>query len=66
MGRPELDAVQNSAVEAVLPIFRSAVEVAEEIMLRMHSLNFGEEGEPTVVAVSPYMSDLTKHLSHLR
>eukprot|EP00884_Botryococcus_braunii_P012366 jgi/Botrbrau1/2112/Bobra.0093s0019.1 len=63
---PELEAVQNSAGEAVMPLFRSAVEAAEEIILRMHSLDFGQEGEPAIVAASPYMADLNKLLSHLR
>ncbi len=58
--------MQSAAVDAVMPIFRSAVEGAEEAIVRMHAVNFAQAGEPSVVMPSPYMADLVKLLSHVR
>lgn len=54
------------AVEAVMPIFRAAVDAAEQHILRMHAQDFGTADEPAVAGASPYMADLVRHISHCR
>ena len=54
------------AVEAVMPIFRAAVDAAEQHILRMHSQDFGTVDAPSVAGASPYMADLVRHISHCR
>ncbi len=54
------------AVEAVMPIFRAAVDAAEQHVLRMHSQDFGTADAPSVAGASPYMADLVRHISHCR
>ena len=46
--RVPLEAVQSVAVEAVMPIFRAAVDAAEQHVLRMHSQDFGTADAPSV------------------
>ena len=64
--RVPLEAVQSVAVEAVMPIFRAAVDAAEQHVLRMHSQDFGTADVPSVAGASPYMADLVRHISHCR
>ena len=54
------------AVEAVMPIFRAAVDAAEQHILRMHLQDFGAADAPSVAGASPYMADLVRHISHCR
>ena len=54
------------AVEAVMPIFRAAVDASEQHILRMHSQDFGTADAPSVAGASPYMADLVRHISHCR
>ena len=55
------------AVDAVMPIFRAAVDAAEQHILRMHAQDFGAGAEaPAVAGASPYMADLVRHISHCR
>ena len=54
------------AVDAVVPIFRAAVEAAEGALLRMHEQGFGGDAPPAVAAPSPYMAELARQLSHFR
>jgi len=61
-----LEAVQAVAVEAVMPIFKAMVEAAEEIMLRLHSEGFADEGQQGMTQASAYMQALTTHLTHCR
>ena len=61
-----LEAVQSVAVEAVMPVFRAAVDTAEQHVLRMHSQDFGTADAPSVAGASPYMADLVRHISHCR
>ena len=64
--RVPLEAVQSAAVEAVMPLFRAAVDAAEQHILRMHAQDFGGADAPAVAGASPYMADLVRHLSHCR
>ncbi|CAL8469379.1 g8920 [Coccomyxa elongata] len=61
-----LEAVQSVAVEAVMPLFRAAVDAAEQAVLRMHSHDFGAASAPSVAGASPYMADLTRHIALCR
>ena len=54
------------AVEAVVPLFRAAVDAAEGVLLRMHGQDFAGEAAPAVAAPSPYMAELARLLSHFR
>lgn len=65
-GRDPLESVQSVAVEAVMPLFRAAVDAAEAAVLRMHSQDFGAASAPPVAGASPYMADLTRHIAHCR
>ena len=64
--RAPLEAVQSVAVEAVMPLFRAAVDAAEQAVLRMHSHGFGAASAPSVAGASPYMADLTRHIALCR
>lgn len=64
--RAPLEAVQSVAVDAVMPIFRAAVDAAEQHILRMHAQDFGRAEAPAVAGASPYMADLVRHISHCR
>ncbi len=64
--RAPLEAVQGVAVEAVVPLFRAAVEAAEGALLRMHGQDFGGDAAPDIAAPSPYMAELARQLSHFR
>ena len=64
--RVPLEAVQGVAVEAVMPVFRAAVDAAEQHILRMHSQDFDAADAPSVAGASPYMADLVRHISHCR
>ncbi|CAK0784167.1 hypothetical protein CVIRNUC_007370 [Coccomyxa viridis] len=64
--RAPLEAVQSMAVDAVMPIFRAAVDAAEQHILRMHAQDFGRAEAPAVAGASPYMADLVRHISHCR
>ncbi len=64
--RGPLEAVQGVAMEAVVPLFRAAVEAAEGALLRMHAQDFASEAAPDVAAPSPYMAELARLLSHFR
>lgn len=64
--RVPLEAVQGVAVEAVMPVFRAAVDAAEQHVLRMHAQDFGAADAPSVAGASPYMADLIRHISHCR
>ena len=64
--RAPMEAVQGAAVEAVLPLFRTAVDAAEGALLRMHAQDWGGSDAPDVARPSPYMADLTRHLAHCR
>jgi len=64
--RAPLEAVQGVAVDAVVPIFRAAVEATEGALLRMHEQGFGGDAPPAVSAPSPYMAELARQLSHFR
>ncbi|DBA73074.1 TPA: hypothetical protein ACH3X2_010013 [Trebouxia sp. C0005] len=61
-----LEAVQAVAIEAVMPIFKAMVEAAEEIILRLHSEGFADEGQQGMTQASAYMQALTTHLTHCR
>lgn len=54
------------AVEAVLPLFRAAVDVAEAALLKMHAQDWGIQEVPAVAAPSPYMVELMRHIMHCR
>ncbi len=54
------------AVEAVMPLFRAAVDVAEQHILRMHAQDFGTATPPDVAGASPYMAQLTRHIALFR
>jgi hypothetical protein len=64
--RAPLEAVQGVAVEAVVPLFRAAVDSAEQHILRMHAQDFGAASAPAVAGASPYMADLTRHIALCR
>jgi hypothetical protein len=64
--RDPLESVQGVAVEAVMPLFRAAVEVAEQHILSMHSHDFGAATAPEVAGASPYMAQLTRHIAIFR
>lgn len=49
-----------------MPIFRAAVDAAEQHILRMHAQDFGTADAPAVAGASPYMADLVRHMSHCR
>jgi len=49
-----------------MPIFKAMVEAAEEIMLRLHSEGFADEGQQGMTQASAYMQALTTHLTHCR
>jgi len=66
MYRAPLQAVQAVAIEAVMPIFKAMVEAAEEIILRLHSEGFADEGQQGMTQASAYMQALTTHLTHCR
>jgi hypothetical protein len=66
MCRAPLQAVQAVAIEAVMPIFKAMVEAAEEIILRLHSEGFADEGQQGMTQASAYMQALTTHLTHCR
>lgn len=65
-GRAPLEAIQGVAVEAVVPLFRAAVDAAEQHILRMHAQDFGAASAPAVAGASPYMADLTRHIALCR
>ena len=64
--RAPLQAVQAVAIEAVMPVFKAMVEAAEEIILRLHSEGFADEGQQGMTEASAYMQALTTHLTHCR
>ena len=64
--RAPLEAVQAVAIEAVMPIFKAMVEAAEDIILRLHSEGFADEGQQGMTEASAYMQALTTHLTHCR
>ncbi|EIE21637.1 hypothetical protein COCSUDRAFT_30131 [Coccomyxa subellipsoidea C-169] len=64
--RAPLEAIQGVAVEAVVPLFRAAVDAAEQHILRMHAQDFGAASAPAVAGASPYMADLTRHIALCR
>ena len=66
MCRVPLQAVQAVAIEAVMPIFKAMVEAAEEIILRLHSEGFADEGQQGMTQASAYMQALNTHLTHCR
>ena len=49
-----------------MPIFRAAVDAAEQAILRMHTQDFGGAEAPSVAGASPYMAELVCHISHCR
>ena len=49
-----------------MPIFRAAVDAAEQAILRMHTQDFGGAEAPAVVGASPYMAELVRHISLCR
>ncbi len=61
-----LDAVQAAAVEAVMPLFRAAVDAAEAALLKMHTQDWGADAAPAVAQASPYMAELVRHIVHCR
>lgn len=66
VGRAPLESLQSVAVEAVMPLFRAAVDDAEQHILRMHSQDFGTATAPDVAGASPYMAQLTRHIALFR
>ena len=64
--RPSLEALEAGTIEVVLPLVRALVDKAENLVLKMHEQDFGQEGTPAVIRASPYISDLARHLSHSR
>ena len=65
-GRAPLNAIKAVAVEAVMPLFRAAVDKAEEIILHLHSCDFGTSMESAVTHASRPITELTHHLMHCR
>ncbi len=49
-----------------MPLFRAAVDAAEQAVLRMHSHDFGAASAPSIAGASPYMADLTRHIALCR
>ena len=53
--RAPLEAVQSVAVDAVMPIFRAAVDAAEQHVLRMHAQDFGGAAAPARGRGQPHL-----------
>ena len=64
--RAALESIQGVALEAVMPMFKAMVESAEEIILRLHSEDFGQERQQGMTQASAYMQALTAHVNHCR
>lgn len=64
--RPPLNAVKAVAMEAVMPLFRAAVERAEDLIIKLHDCNFATATEAAVTHASPPTGDLARHLMHCR
>ena len=58
--------MQGVALEAVMPMFKAMVEAAEDIILRLHSEDFGQEQQQGMTQASAYMQALTAHVNHCR
>jgi conserved oligomeric Golgi complex subunit 5 len=58
--------LQAHAVEAVLPMFRAAVEHAEEQLLQMHAVDWASVAEAAVLQPSGYMQRVAGTLRDLR
>ena len=61
-----LETLEAGAVDAVMPLMRAVVERGEALVLKVHEQGFGSEDTPDVTRASPYMQDLSRHLSHSR
>lgn len=64
--RNALESVQGVALEAVMPMFKAMVEAAEDIILRLHSEDFGQERQQGMTQASAYMQALITHVNHCR
>ena len=64
--RVPLEALQAAALEAVMPLFRGAVDAAEMVLLRMHSQAWDAPEPPDIARPSQYMVDLARHLAMFR
>lgn len=64
--RAALESIQGVALEAVMPMFKAMVEAAEDIILRLHIEDFGQEQQQGMTQASAYMQALTAHLNHCR
>ena len=49
-----------------MPMFKAMVEAAEEIILRLHSEDFGQERQQGMTQASAYMQALITHVNHCR
>ena len=61
-----LETLEAGAIDAVMPLMRAVVERGEALVLKVHEQGFGSEDTPDVTRASPYMQDLSRHLSHSR
>lgn len=62
-----LELIQNAAVEVVMPIFRSMVDMAEDLIMAMHDSDLGSDSPPgDVTNASRYMESLSRHITHCR
>lgn len=61
-----LNAIKAVAIETVMPLFRAAVERAEELLLRLHSCDFSAATEAAVTHASAPVTELAQHLLHCR
>ena len=50
----------------MLPIFKAAVERAEDCILRLHACNFAPAASASVAQASGPTAELVRHLSHCR
>lgn len=64
--RGPLNAIKAVAIETVMPLFRAAVERAEELLLRLHSCDFSAATEAAVTHASAPVTELAQHLLHCR
>lgn len=64
--RTALESIQGVALEAVMPMFKAMIEAAEEIILRLHDEDFGQERQQGMTQASAYMQALTAHVNHCR
>jgi conserved oligomeric Golgi complex subunit 5 len=70
-----IQAVEAAAIDMVLPTFKAIVEMAEQEILTMHSLQWSgtaageadkDNNNQAVAQSSPYVKAMAKHLAHCR